>query len=104
MTTHIEIAQDNKRPAAIGVVLPFAFRHWLNQPWLATVTVGGFAGATIADLLMPIFSGRLVDAMTSGAGDPAARHAAIVAFAAIVLLGLASTVIRLLSFRAIVPF
>src|SRR6201996_850308 len=104
MTSKITTAQIDKRPAAIRVVLPFAFRHWLNQPWLATATVGGFAGATIADLLMPIFSGRLVDAMTSGAADPAARHAAIVAFAAIVLLGLASTVIRLLGFRTIVPF
>jgi ATP-binding cassette subfamily B protein len=98
------IAQDNKRPAAIRVVLPFAFRHWLNQPWLALATAGGFIGATIADLLMPVFSGRLVDAMTLGAADPAARHAAIVAFAAIVLLGLVSTVVRLLGFRTIVPF
>src|SRR5580698_6360508 len=98
------IAQDNKRPAAIRVVLPFAFRHWLNQPWLATATAGGFIGATIADLLMPVFSGRLVDAMTLGAADPAARHAAIVAFAAMVLLGLVSTVVRLLGFRTIVPF
>src|SRR6201996_1271604 len=104
MTTRIEIAQDNKRPAAIRVVLPFAFRHWLNQPLLATATAGAFIGATIADLLMPVFSGRLVDAMTSGPADPAARHAAIVAFAAIVLLGLVSTVVRLLGFRAIVPF
>src|ERR1700744_2715861 len=104
MTTHIEIAQDNKRPAAIGVVLPFAFRHWLNQPLLATAPAGGFIGATIADLLMPVFSGRLVDAMTSGPADPAARAAAWLAFGAIVALGLASTIVRLLGFRAIVPF
>src|ERR1700761_907395 len=104
MTSKITTAQIDKRPAAIRVVLPFAFRHWLNQPWLATATVGGFAGATIADLLMPVFSGRLVDAMTSGPADPAARHAALIAFAWIVSLGLASTVVRLLGFRVIVPF
>src|SRR5580698_8741196 len=98
------IAQDNKRPAAIRVVLPFAFRHWLNQPWLASATAAGFIGATIADLFMPVFSGRLVDAMTLGAADPAARHAAFVALAGIILLGLASTIVRLLGFRAIVPF
>ena len=97
-------AQIDKRPAAIRVVLPFAFRHWLNQPLLASATAGGFIGATIADLLMPVFSGRLVDAMTQGAADPAARHAAIVAFVAIVLLGFVSTVVRLLGFRTIVPF
>src|SRR6201996_8475717 len=104
MTTRIEIAQEKNRPAAIRVVLPFAFRHWLNQPLLALATAGGFIGATIADLLMPVFSGRLVDAMTSGPADPAARHAALVAFAAIVLLGFASMVIRLIGFRTIVPF
>src|ERR1700760_4143315 len=97
-------AQNEKRKAAIRVVLPFAFRHWQNQPLLATATAGGFIGATIADLLMPVFSGRLVDAMTLGAADPAARQAAITAFAAIVLLGLVSTVVRLLGFRTIVPF
>jgi ATP-binding cassette, subfamily B, bacterial len=99
MTAHID-----KRKAAIRVVLPFAFRHWLNQPLLAAATAGGFVGATIADLLMPVYSGRLVDAMTLGAADLDARHAALVAFSAIVLLGFASMVIRLLGFRAIVPF
>ncbi len=99
MTSHID-----QRPAAIRVVLPFAFRHWLNQPLLAAATAGGFVGATIADLLMPVYSGRLVDAMTLGAADLDARHAALMAFTAIVLLGFASMVIRLLGFRAIVPF
>jgi ATP-binding cassette subfamily B protein len=86
------------------MVLPFAFRHWLNQPLLAAATTGGFVGATIADLFMPVFSGRLVDAMTLGVADPAARDAAWLAFAAIVSLGLASMIVRLLGFRAIVPF
>jgi len=104
MTAQNMTAQNEKRPAAIRVVLPFAFRHWLDQPLLAAATAGGFVGATIADLLMPVFSGRLVDAMTLGAADPAARHAAFVALAGIVALGLVSTIIRLLGFRAIVPF
>ena len=97
-------AQIDKRPAAIRVVLPFAFRHWLKQPLFASATAGGFIGATIADLFMPVFSGRLVDAMTLGAADPAARHAALMALAAIVALGLASMIVRLLGFRTIVPF
>ncbi len=42
---------------------------------------GGLLGATVADLFMPVFSGHLVDAMTSGGSDPAASHAAIAAFA-----------------------
>ncbi len=94
----------DKRPAAIRVVLPFVFRHWLRQPVVAAIVAGGLLGATVADLFMPVFSGRLVDAMTSGAADPAARHAAFMAFAGIVSLGLSSVILRLVGLQAIVPF
>ena len=97
-------ASVNKRPAAIRVVLPFVFRHWLEQPVAAAVVAGGLLGATVADLFMPVFSGHLVDAMTSGAADPAARQAAIAAFGAIVALGLVSMILRLIGLQAIVPF
>src|SRR5689334_7504498 len=93
-----------KRPAAIRVVMPFVFRHWFNQP-LATLTVaGGLLGATVADLFMPIFSGRLVDALTRGPVDADARHAALMAFGAIVALGLTSIAMRMIGLQAIVPF
>ena len=94
----------NKRPTAIRVVLPFVFRHWLDQPVGAAVVAGGLLGATVADLFMPVFSGHLVDAMTSGASDPAARHAALSAFGAIVALGLLSLTLRQIGLHAIVPF
>ena len=97
-------SQINKRPAAIRVVLPFVFRHWLGQPVGAAIVAGGLLGATVADLFMPVFSGHLVDAMTSGASDPAARHAALMAFGAIVALGLVSMILRLIGLQAIVPF
>jgi ATP-binding cassette, subfamily B, bacterial len=93
-----------KRPAAIRVVMPFVFRHWLNQP-LATLTVaGGLLGATAADLFMPIFSGHLVDALTRGAADGDARRAALIAFVAIVALGLTSIAMRMVGLQAILPF
>jgi ATP-binding cassette subfamily B protein len=94
----------NKRPAAIRVVLPFVFRHWLNQPTVALTVAGGLLGATVADLFMPVFSGHLVDALTRGAADPAARSAAVSAFGAIVVLGLLSMILRLAGLQAIVPF
>ncbi len=94
-------ASRNKRPAAIRVVLPFV---WLDQPVIAATTAAGLLGATVADLFMPVFSGHLVDAMTSGASDPAARRAAFAAFGAIVALGLASIILRLIGLYAIVPF
>jgi ATP-binding cassette subfamily B protein len=94
----------DKRPAAIRVVLPFVFRHWLDQPAGAALVAGGLLGATAADLFMPVFSGHLVDAMTSGASDPVARRAAFTAFGAIVALGLVSMILRLVGLNAIVPF
>src|SRR5258708_24076801 len=96
-------AQIDRRPAAIGVVIPFVFRHWLNQPTRAAVVAGGLLGATAADLFMPVFSGHLVDALTLGAADPAARHAALSAFGAIVALGLVSMTLRLFRLHAIMP-
>ena len=97
-------AQINKRPAAIRVVIPFVFRHWLEQPARAAVVAGGLLGATAADLFMPLFSGRLVDALTQGASDPAARRAALIAFGGIVALGAVSMMLRLIGLQAIVPF
>jgi ATP-binding cassette subfamily B protein len=94
----------NKRPVAIRVVIPFVFRHWLNQPAMALTVAGGLVGATVADLFMPIFSGHLVDALTSGAENPAARRAAFTAFGAIVALGLLSITLRMIGLQAIVPF
>jgi ATP-binding cassette, subfamily B, bacterial len=97
-------AQIRTRPTAIRVVLPFVFRHWRHQPLRVAVVAGGLLGATVADLFMPLFSGRLVDALTHGAQDDAARSAALAAFGAIVALGLASVTLRLTGLHAIVPF
>ena len=95
----------NKRPAAaIRVVIPFVFRHWLNQPVAALTVTAGLVGATAADLFMPVFSGRLVDALTRGPAEPAARHAALSAFGAIVALGLLSMILRFAGLQAMVPF
>jgi ATP-binding cassette subfamily B protein len=99
MTTQLD-----KRPAAIRLVIPFVFRHWLNQPVRAAIVAGGLLGATAADLFMPLFSGHLVDALTLGASDPAARRAAQSAFGTIVALGLISMTLRLIGLQAIVPF
>ncbi len=98
------MTQLTKRPAAIRVVLPFVFRHWLKQPVRGLTVIGGFLGATVADLFMPVFSGHLVDALTQGADSATARHAALVAFGCIVALGAISMVLRLIGLQAIVPF
>jgi ATP-binding cassette subfamily B protein len=94
----------NNRPAAIRVVIPFVFRHWLRQKLLGAIVAFGMLGATVADLVMPIYSGHLVDALTQGAADPAARRDALWAFGTIVALGATSIVLRMTGLRSIVPF
>ena len=98
------ITDTKKRPAAIRAVIPFVFRHWLNQPLRAAVVVCGFLGATVADLFMPVFSGHLVDALAQGPAQAAARHDAFAAFGGIVALGLLSIALRMIALQAIVPF
>ncbi len=94
----------SKRPAAIRVVLPFVFRHWLAQPGRVAIVMASLIGATVADLLMPLFSGHLVDAVSSSAADPVARRAGIIAFGAIVTLGLVGMILRLVGLQFVVPF
>lgn len=84
-------------------VIPFVFQHWLKQPVRLTIVLVGFLGAPIADLLMPVYSGHLVDALTSGPHDMAARHAALVAFGGIISLGLISLILRFVGLKASVP-
>ncbi|MGC2777003.1 MAG: ABC transporter ATP-binding protein [Bradyrhizobium sp.] len=104
MTVEVTRLKADKRPAAIRVVMPFVFRHWLKQPRMTLGIAVALLGATAADLFMPLFSGRLVDALTLGPGNLDARHAALVSFGAIVALGFASIVLRLSGLQLIVPF
>jgi ATP-binding cassette subfamily B protein len=95
---------SKQKPAAIRVVMPYVFSHWLKQPILTLTVAFGLLGATVADLFMPVYSGHLVDALTRGAADTSARHDAVLAFVAIVALGFTSIVLRMIGLQAIVPF
>ncbi|NPU09520.1 ABC transporter ATP-binding protein [Bradyrhizobium sp. 83002] len=104
MTLNVSGLKADKRPAAIRVVIPFVTRHWLKQPRMTLGIAVCLLGATAADLFMPLFSGKLVDALTLGPANADARHSALVAFGAIVALGFASIVLRLSGLQLIVPF
>ncbi|WP_315767274.1 MULTISPECIES: ABC transporter ATP-binding protein [unclassified Bradyrhizobium] len=104
MTIEVTKSKAKERPAAIRVVMPFVFRHWLKQPGMTLGIGAALLAATVADLFMPVFSGKLVDALTLGPADAAARDAALTAFGAIVALGFVSIVLRLAGLQLIVPF
>ena len=82
-------------------VLAYVFRlWWSDRATLLAVCVLGIGG-TLADLTIPLYSGRLVDAI--GIADRATgRHAALVALAIILALGAAQIALRGSAIRAIV--
>jgi ATP-binding cassette subfamily B protein len=84
-------------------VLGFTWRHWQRQPWLVAGIAAAMMAATISDVLMPVFAGRLVDAVGLIEADrDAARREALAALAAILALGVVMIVMRFLTFRGII--
>ena len=90
-------------------MLGFTWRHWRRHSWLTTATAAALIGATVADVLMPIFAGRLVDAVgatgrdaVGATGRDVAWHAAMAALGAIMALGLVMIVLRHLAFLGII--
>jgi ATP-binding cassette subfamily B protein len=82
------MSEPLKRKNAMRDVLTFLFRHWRREWRVVAGTALSMAVATIADLFMPVFSGRLVDAVASPhAMRDAALHAGFKAIMMMALLG-----------------
>ncbi|TPJ51301.1 ABC transporter ATP-binding protein [Mesorhizobium sp. B2-7-1] len=91
------------RASAFRSVLGFTFSHWQRQPWRLSLIMGAFLLSTLADVLTPFYSGRLVDAVASGVGtDAVAWNAAMAAFSILMALALAGVVLRNVAFLWIV--
>ncbi|MER9167231.1 ABC transporter ATP-binding protein/permease [Mesorhizobium australicum] len=91
------------RASAFRSVLGFTLTHWRRQPSRLSLIMGGFLLSTLADVLTPLYSGRLVDAVASSAGaDAIAWDAAMTAFAFLMALALTGVVLRNLAFMGIV--
>ena len=56
------------RASAFRSVLGFTAGHWRRQPLRLSLISGAFLLSTLADVLTPLYSGRLVDAVASSAG------------------------------------
>ncbi|MFM0628826.1 ABC transporter ATP-binding protein [Paraburkholderia xenovorans] len=83
------------RGQAFKDVLGFTFHHWAQQPRRIVVITALVLLSALADVLTPMFAGRLVDAIASGAAsDAVAWHAAVTAFCVLGALGLGATLLR----------
>ncbi|MBS7545700.1 ABC transporter ATP-binding protein [Ancylobacter oerskovii] len=85
---------------ALRHVLVFTFRHWRRRWPLAAGTALAVTLATITEVFVPLFAGRLVDALTAGRQQ---APAALEAFLVMAGLGLVMVVLRHLAWWGTVP-
>lgn len=83
-------------------VLAFTSGHWRRQTPRVAAIVTGMLVATLADVFVPVYAGRLVDAVSRGFADPGAVDAAISAFLVILALGAGMAALRHFAFLGII--
>ncbi|ODT73158.1 MAG: multidrug ABC transporter ATP-binding protein [Pelagibacterium sp. SCN 63-23] len=91
------------RADAFRNVLGFAFRQWAHQPGRIAFICGLVIVATLAEVMIPLFSGQIVDAITNTSNntDQAWAQAAR-AFAVVVTLGLCAVLMRYFIFNGVI--
>ena len=91
------------RGGAFRSVLGFTLEHWRHQPGRVTVIMAAVLLSTLADVLTPLYSGRLVDAVANGAAsDMANWNAAVAAFSTLIALAAGAIAFRHVAFIAII--
>ncbi|KQX35199.1 multidrug ABC transporter ATP-binding protein [Devosia sp. Root436] len=88
------------RADAYRNVLGFTFRHWSGRLPLVGVICALVIASTLAEVMVPMFSGQIVDAIAGGTNGGA--DAALRAFAIVVGLGLTSVVLRWFIFQGVI--
>jgi ATP-binding cassette subfamily B protein len=96
------MSQPSQSRNVVGNVLAFLMRHWRREAWCVTGIAVSMAVATGADLLLPVFSGHLVDAVAKGGARAVALRAAGAAILAMACLGALLAGARYLAFLGIV--
>jgi len=91
------------RADAFTKVLGFTFAHWRKQPLLIAGISLAVLISTMADVLLPLYAGRLVDAIAGGIQDrDEALSAALHAFGALMALGVGMMALRHLAFLSVI--
>jgi ATP-binding cassette subfamily B protein len=94
---------ENSSKNVMREVLAFLFRHWRREKWLVAWVALCMIVATAADLLMPVYSGKLVDAIAMhAAARSLTLRDALRAIAIMALLGAVVTVLRYVALTGII--
>lgn len=91
---------SSRGSAALKKVLSFTFAHWARRRLLAGGVAVAMSLATLTEVAMPLYAGRLVDAVTQGRE---AMPEALRAFAMMAALGVAMFCLRHIAWSTIVP-
>lgn len=97
------MTSDSRSRAAepLRTVFAFVVRRWMGHRLMVAGIILAMLAATAADLCLPIFAGRLVDAVAARDRD-AALGAALGALAAMAALGIAMVTFRILGILGII--
>ncbi|MET3355311.1 UNVERIFIED_ORG: ATP-binding cassette subfamily B protein [Xanthobacter viscosus] len=82
----MSLFQTHKRGVPFRAVFAFLLGHWRRRKGVIAATAAAVLIATLAEVFVPLFAGRLIGAL-AGADREAAWQAASAAFLAIVALG-----------------
>ncbi|MGO4197653.1 ABC transporter ATP-binding protein [Rhizobium sp. YAF28] len=86
------------RADAYRHVLGFVFHHWTHRPALVGMIMMLVISSTLAEVMVPVFSGQIVDAIAGSNGIDGALRA----FVIVVALGLTSVALRWFIFNGII--
>jgi ATP-binding cassette subfamily B protein len=88
-----------RRASAMPAVLRFTFAHWAKQKGRAWLIALAISGATVTEIFIPTYAGRIVDALAANA-----RDAVLPAFATMAALGIAMVLLRHTAWMTVVSF
>ena len=96
-----EVSKPRRPDSGLRTVFRFALGHWARRKGRAIALAGAMSLATVTEIFVPVFAGRMIDALSLGAEG---REAAWLAFAGMIGLGLAMVSLRHLAWWMVVPF
>lgn len=93
--------QKPRRPNAFAAVFGFSAGYWVQHKALFGTILMLATGATLMDVLIPLYSGRLIDAVT-GARSPEMLEAAAWALGSMIGLGVFAVTLRHIAYLFVV--
>ncbi|HYD15752.1 MAG TPA: ABC transporter ATP-binding protein [Hyphomicrobium sp.] len=100
MTTH----NRNSGRAAMSAVFAYTARHWRTRKLMVARVTGAILLATLADVFIPFFSGRLVDALLlADTSRDVALSRALEAFGMMIALGTGMVALRHWGWMGVIP-